>query len=434
MLDVTAVAVVEWDADVKSGIYAVAVADIPSAAAEFKLAHVELGILAAVDFGKGVVNFESQLAPSSFILDPSCHLSGGSALYYWFKDGAQQAKGDWVFTIGGYHRLFKPPPQYPLPPRLQISWSLGPLSIVGQAYFAITPSVAMAGGHLHASLSVGVLQAFLDAYLDVLINFKPFTFLASGGVSVGVDYILDLWFITKHIRIEIGATLVMQGPPFSGTCHVDFWVFGFDINFGADEKPEPARISLDDFYELVLQKGSRSASAVAPVPHVFACKSGLIPSSSTSSLSRTRRHGRRAVHVARASQDDDYVDDDNQCPMWGVHAGTFSFTISALFALSTVTVYPESKTPIIYQGPKADTVDIYSRPMYITDQQPAILSDLKVSMTFEGSGGSKGAYVPQWEMQAIITNALRALWDACKQPPAPPFPLPNNNHTNDQHS
>jgi hypothetical protein len=155
-------------------------------------------------------------------------------------------------------------------------------------------------------------------------------------------------------------------------------------------------------------------------------------------LSRTREH-QQAAHVTRASQDDgdgddggdaggdaggdgDYGEDDKQCPMWEVHAGTFSFTISALFALSTVTVYPESKRPIVYRAPKPDTGDIYSRPMYITDQQPAILSDLKVSMTFEGSGGSEGTYEPQWEVQAIITNAPRALWDACKRlAPAPPM-------------
>ncbi|KAF8457871.1 hypothetical protein BDZ91DRAFT_629347, partial [Kalaharituber pfeilii] len=192
MLAISAVLVVEWDPEVKLGIYAVAVADVPKTDSEFKIAHVELGILASIDFGKGVAKFEAQLAPSSFILDPMCHLSGGFALYYWFKDGPQQTKGDWVFTLGGYHQAYTPPVQYPRPPRLQISWSLGPLSITGQAYFAITPKVCMAGGLLHASLSVGVLKAFFDAFADFLINYHPFAFYAQGGVSVGVRFTLDL--------------------------------------------------------------------------------------------------------------------------------------------------------------------------------------------------------------------------------------------------
>lgn len=31
---------------------------------------------------------------------------------------------------------------------------------------------------------------------------------------------------------EIGARLNVLGPPMAGRVHVDFWVFGFDIEFG----------------------------------------------------------------------------------------------------------------------------------------------------------------------------------------------------------
>ncbi|KAF8469770.1 hypothetical protein BDZ91DRAFT_631807, partial [Kalaharituber pfeilii] len=260
MLAVSAVLVVEWDPEVKLGIYAVAIADVPSTDSPAKIAHVELGILASVDVGKGVAKFEGQLAPSSFILDPMCHLSGGFALYYWWKTGPQQTAGDWVFTLGGYHQAYNPPVQYPRPPRLQISWSLGPLSITGQAHFAITPNVCMAGGLLHATLTIGVLSAFLDAYADFLINYHPFTFYAEGGVSVGVRYTLDLWFVTIHISVEIGAMLVLQGPPVSGYVHVNFWVFGFNIYFGPGNRPQPDPATLLEFYHLALQKSSPSAS------------------------------------------------------------------------------------------------------------------------------------------------------------------------------
>lgn len=153
---------------------------------------MELGILATIDFGKGIAKLEAQLAPSSYILSPSCHLSGGMALYYWFKDGPQKSSRDWVFTLGGYHPAYNAPAQYPLPPRLQIAWSLGPLSITGSAYFAITPPTAIAGASLHAILDIGVLHAFLDAWVGSLINYQPFMFTASGGINVGVRYTLDL--------------------------------------------------------------------------------------------------------------------------------------------------------------------------------------------------------------------------------------------------
>lgn len=449
MLDITAVLVVEWGLDVKLGIFAVAVCDVPSTDAPAKLAHAELGILATVDFGLGLAKFEAQLAPSSYILNPLCHLSGGFALYYWFKDGPQQTKGDWVFTLGGYHRLYKPPPQYPVPPRLQIEWSLGPLSITGQAYFAITPNVAMAGGALHAYMGIGVLEAFFDAWIDFLINFKPFWFLGSGGVSVGVRFSLDLLFVTIHISVEIGATLTVYGPPIGGICHVDFWVFGFDIHFGAGQGSGTGAIGLLDFFNLALQKGSPAAASSAPQPLLFQCQAGMLPSGGAAASERARaRQERRRLRRRQLVQsqsrpaprvvqlgDDGYkvresddkavleaeagvsaaADDDDDVPIWEVKGGTFSFAINAVFAMSKVTVYPEGKHPVVLDAPPKDTSPIMSRPMHLDKTMPAITSELKVEMKI-ATGDSKVDYEPQWELRPVISSVPKALWDACEPP------------------
>ena len=45
----------------------------------------------------------------------------------------------------------------------------------------------------------------------------------------------------------------MEGPPIRGRIHVDFWVFGFDINFGAENQDKPNELSLDEFMETVCQ-------------------------------------------------------------------------------------------------------------------------------------------------------------------------------------
>ncbi|KAJ4410667.1 hypothetical protein N0V85_003924 [Neurospora sp. IMI 360204] len=458
MLDITAVLVVEWAGlDVRLGIFAVAVCDVPSADAPAKLAHAELGILATVDFGLGLAKFEAQLAPCSYILNPFCHLSGGFALYYWFQDGPQQTKGDWVFTLGGYHRLYKPPPQYPVPPRLQIEWSLGPLSITGQAYFAITPNVAMAGGALHAYMGIGVLAAFFDAWIDFLINFKPFWFLGSGGVSVGVRFSLDLLFVTIHICVEIGATLTVYGPPIGGICHVDFWVFGFDIRFGAGQGSGTGAIGLLDFFNLALQKGSPAAASSAPQPLLFQCQTGMLPSggAAASERARARREKRRRLRRrqlvqrrqsrpaprvvelgddgyevresddqavleaeagvrAAADDDDDDDDDDNDddVPIWDVKGGTFSFAINAVFAMSKVTVYPEGKHPVVLDAPPKDTSPIRSRPMHLDKTMSAITSEFQVEMKIT-PGDSKMDHEPQWELRPVIRSVPKGLWDAC---------------------
>ncbi|KAH6949238.1 hypothetical protein DER45DRAFT_624540 [Fusarium avenaceum] len=250
------------------GIFGVATCDVPALEAPVKFAHVELGIVCTFDVNSGIFKFEAQLSPRSFVLAPQCHLTGGMALFSWTKGDRsdsdpknQISAGDWVLTIGGYHRAFFPPKQYPKPPRLGISWSLSScLSVKGEAYFAITPKVCMGGGKIRAALSIGLLYAWFDAFMDFLMNFDPFYFQMTARVSVGVRFTLDLWLVTIRINVEISAGLDLMGPPFGGIVHVDFWVFGFDIKFGASPKPPPA-INLDRFFQVATKTGSSSASS-----------------------------------------------------------------------------------------------------------------------------------------------------------------------------
>ncbi|KAM4064412.1 putative transcriptional activator srcap-like protein [Hirsutella rhossiliensis] len=171
--------------------------------------------------------------------------------------------GQFVFTLGGYHQAYRVPVGYPNPPRLSISWSLGGgLIISGQAYFAITPKACMAGGRLHASFSAGPISAWFDAFADFLINYKPLHFDMQAGLSVGVGFSIDIWFIHIRISVEIGAELYLWGPPVVGRVHVDFWIAAFDINFG-DYLQHDNRVTLSQFYLLVLHTSSPASMASA---------------------------------------------------------------------------------------------------------------------------------------------------------------------------
>ena len=125
--------------------------------------------------------------------------------------------GDWVFTVGGYHRKFQVPAWYPPVQRLGISFQVGPLSVTGETYFAITPKVAMGGAMIHVTLSVGPVSAWLDAGFDVLVNFHPLHYLAEFHIAVGVSFDADVWFVHIHISATVGAWLEVQGPSFGGT-------------------------------------------------------------------------------------------------------------------------------------------------------------------------------------------------------------------------
>ena len=168
--------------------------------------------------------------------------------------------GDWVFTIGGYHPAFKPPSYYPVMPRLGINWNLSDvLTILGEAYFAITPKACMGGGRLLAVFNAGPIYAHFEAWAGFLMNFKPFYFIADIGVSVGVGFHCDIGIIHINISVDINASLHLQGPQFGGVVHVDLKIHNFAIYFG-DQNQAPPALTWDEFLAVVQQQRDAQAS------------------------------------------------------------------------------------------------------------------------------------------------------------------------------
>ncbi|RKK90894.1 hypothetical protein BFJ71_g11251 [Fusarium oxysporum] len=432
-LTVTAVAMLE----VKSGgfdlaIYGDAVAMMPPDAPsrESCLVYVELAMVIEFNMGQGYFRVEAALAPTSFLLVPQCQLTGGFALVYWF--GSNPHAGDWVFSVGGYHPQYQVPDWYPVPQRLGICFTVGScLSVVGNCYFAVTPKVVMGGALIHVSLDLGPLQAWLDAQFDCLINFHPLHYVAQFNVSVGVSFNIDILFIHIHISASIGAFLVIQGPEFGGTAHVDFWAFGFTIDFGASPKAKDP-LSLLDFWKMVHQpgpdvpsknaidpervqsvisydprsdlegtmipapKGTGTVPRPLPAPEVveaaalkFSLEDGNYPNppklepkpSPAPALS-----GNIARVTAASGTESNAVPDSNagQGTKWFVKGGTFKFRIQADFALSYASVAPAlipaedgagAEVPVLNGGPHPTKTNIFSRPMQVTTD---IVSELSV--------------------------------------------------------
>lgn len=139
---------------------------------DLTLFYVELLIKVEINFVEGYIAADAALAPTSHVYVPQARLTGSGSFYTWFAPNSNA--GDWVISIGGYHRAFSVPAHYPKPMRLGLSFIIGDMiHVVGEAYAAVTPKCAMAGGHLHMSLDVGPVSAYCDIALDVFINFKP---------------------------------------------------------------------------------------------------------------------------------------------------------------------------------------------------------------------------------------------------------------------
>ncbi|PHH66832.1 hypothetical protein CDD81_5964 [Ophiocordyceps australis] len=397
MLSVDSVVVVEFGNSIKLGIFAVAVADIPTLKSSWKLAHVELGIAAVVDFDYGSLKIEAQLSPRSYILDQNCHLTGGFALYYWFDapHADQSLVGQFVFTLGGYHQAYRVPIGYPTPPRLGISWSLGGgLKISGEAFFAITPKACMAGGRLHASFSAGPLSAWFDAFADFLINYKPFYFNMSAGISVGVGFSIDIWFIHIRISVEIGAQLYLWGPPVAGRVHVDFWIVGFDINFGQSPQQDDA-VDLAEFYMLVLQTSTTAASVASAGKALLTQGESSDDKAQLSSTTRPKNEAHNFLAQSGLLNPDDKPERE-QNEIWTVRAGSFSFVVECKMAINAVKS-DAAKDNILTYG------DIFSRPMKL---QSAMTSTLVIQVKQDGMTDVDDG----WQYDKYLKSVPTGLW------------------------
>lgn len=244
LVDTNALIVVEFGAELKLRLIGLATAQLPKGVAR-PFAFVQLQMEAGIDLTEGSAFATAILSPNSFVLDPSCHLTGGFAVKVWWQG---EHEGDFVLTLGGYHPSYRPPARYPQVPRLGLLWQVSDaVTISGSAYFALTPSAVMGGGALAVVFHKGSLKAWLTAHADLLIEWRPFHFEASMGISVGVSCRLHLLFVTATITLEVGADLALWGPPVGGEATIHCWVISFTVGFGKDRVLPPACDTWADF-------------------------------------------------------------------------------------------------------------------------------------------------------------------------------------------
>lgn len=235
-------------------------------------AFVELELLAQLDPADGVFSIQAVLAPSSFLLDKACVLTGGFAFFVWF--GPSPHAGDFVLTLGGYNSGFTPPSYYPTVPPVGFHWSIdSSITLTGSAYLAITPSVFMAGGALSATYqsASGATRAWFDAHVDVVLRWKPFWVEASLGITIGASHRLGLLVTSATITVELGCDLDVWGPPTGGTVLVDWYVVKFTIAFGAARPATPSIGTWSDVEALL-----PSADPSAPLPLTLTATAGLV--------------------------------------------------------------------------------------------------------------------------------------------------------------
>lgn len=192
------------------------------------LAYIEIGILTTVDEEKFVLR--ASLSPNSYILHPDIFsLQGDIALCAWY---APPHKGDFLFSIGGYHPAFKKPEHYPELVRVGAKATLyGFLNLSVEVFFACTPQALMAGAKAALWGEFMGIAAGCEVYVDVLITWDPFFLRA------GIGVVLWFEFFGRH---EIGVHLDIYTPEFGGTATIDLAIVSFEVSFGAEIAAPPA--------------------------------------------------------------------------------------------------------------------------------------------------------------------------------------------------
>ncbi|EWY87599.1 hypothetical protein FOYG_11782 [Fusarium oxysporum NRRL 32931] len=297
VLDVLAVLALDPSSDPKFGLIAEATAIIPKGVDREKaFVVIELHLIAVVDPGHGLLTVTGQLTPRSYILSPSCSVTGGFCIAYFFEGSGHE--GDWVLSIGGYHPSFQIPAHYPpTPPRLGISWVYdNKLSITGEAYFAITPAACMGGGRLDAVFSTGRTKATFSAYTNFLMYFRPFHFQSEIGVSVYASTVIGWRWFSVEIQVEISAMLELHGPPIAGVAHLHFWFLEISVRFGPDSPGVP-RPTTSQFLVMIKQ-AENDEEAARVEDHLFSIQRGEI----ANDQNLVKKDPDLEEHVVRASQ------------------------------------------------------------------------------------------------------------------------------------
>ncbi|KAI3545126.1 hypothetical protein CABS01_11788 [Colletotrichum abscissum] len=200
--------------------------------------------------------------------------------------------------------------------------------------------------------------------------------------------------------------------PFGGIVHVDFWVFGFDVKFGAPPRAPPP-VMLDRFWAVVIKSsGSSSSSLLAAAASddspqdtaaiILTCKSGLEPPPGTTTK-----------------------DKDQSTSKWFVKANKFCFLATFQLAITSGSLVEEriekkeGWDTTQTRGAVADIApqyqEVYSKPMQLVDK---LHSHVDILITAPRANALEDDSIhimkewkdQKWRITPVITPVPTSVW------------------------
>lgn len=227
--------------------------------AENPMVYLELGLKMVLAPDDGVFSIEGALSDASYLLNRNCKVHGGFAFVFWF--GKHEHAGDFVITLGGYRKGFQAA-HYPQVDRIGVDWKMDDhLNLAAEFYFALIPTGIMMGGQLNLTYENGRFKAWLRAWAEFFMQWKPLLYEISLGISIGASYRWDFFPFYKTFKVELGADLELWGPPFGGKAHISWWIISLTISFGKG-KPIAEPVGWNDFTDTFLHKSENTRNVL----------------------------------------------------------------------------------------------------------------------------------------------------------------------------
>lgn len=316
MIEAFALVTVSFGVDLRIALLGTCSMTLPKGTSH-PVAYIEIAIMASYARSTGLLAVEGIITPASYVFGSFCRVTGGFAFYIWIdppasSDGPQA--GDFLVSLGGYHPDFLPPSYYPKLPRIGIRFNLSALQVVGEAYFALTPSLLMAGGKLQAVWELGIIRAWFAMGIDFIMAWAPFSYAAKAYVCIGCSVNLG-WFTLK---VSISAYLDIWGPPFGGIATVDLGIISFEISFGGKKPTTSPLLAWQEF---------RTQFLPADTAELLTTNQQTVNSNTTHILKATVVSGLHPV--------------ENEADGWIIDSDHFAIRISTLIPANTLRIGEE---------------------------------------------------------------------------------------------
>jgi hypothetical protein len=421
VLDCFALVVVQWNKDeFELSLLGLARLKQPSDPSAKPICYVEMQILMNLKPKEGSFQLQALLTSNSWVLNQDCKLTGGFAVFAWWGG---PHKGDVVVTLGGYHPRFKRPDHYPVVPRLGMNWQVSPeLSIKGGMYLAFTPSCGMVGARLEAVFRSNRVTVWFTAYLDVIVNWSPLTFEADIGISLRVEASLFLF----TLKLTLGVTLRMWGPPVGGVVHLDIAVISLDIPFGQQPDKPPPIEKWELFCRSFLPPSQADKGTHTPFPWFTPITHpNLISGSSNFAGLPT------APSKPEARKPNDGV--------WRVRPDQLELGAAAVVPVTTLNVgrvktnsppvgvqarRPSGNSLLVQKAVELEAeglqVKSYGNPLGVHPMGKALKSVLNVTVVRDDVEGASPVDLSEWLVETETASLPAALWDASAPEPDGP--------------